>query len=106
MSEHSFNRESLSPEEAKAIEARASFKVYVAEVGLEVADELFKNADDRKEKGLKGITVPSTDNSIWLSIDEEVSFRVGDYGPYIIPMDTAKAVMYEMKLEADAQPEV
>lgn len=99
MNEQSFSGESLSPEEAKALEVRASFKVYVSEIGLEVAENLFKSADRNKDEGRRGITVPSTDSSIWMAIDEEVSFRVGDYGPYVIPMDTAKAVLYEMNQE-------
>lgn len=94
------NREPQPPsKEDLAMEARAAFKGFIDMVGVDTIEDIIVSAQQVKERGQKGVTVPSEDGSYWITADDDVSFRVGDYGPFIIEMDTALATIAEIRKE-------
>ncbi len=92
--------EPFNPEEAQYNEARAAFKGYLAAIGVEVVQDIIDAGLANQEKGRRGITVPTEDGSSFITVNETVSFQAGDYGPYRIHMDTAKAAIAEVREEA------
>lgn len=97
-----FERSSPTSQE-RALEARAVFKGFLDFAGVELIDDAIKTAERNQEIGLKGVTIPSEDHSFMLVVDEGgVSFTVEEWGPYHVPLDTAKLVVIEKREENTA----
>ncbi len=94
----------IDPERARALRARAAFKGFLGEVGINLVVGAMKEAERQQEIGLRGLTMPTEDHSIMLAVDaNRVSFSIGDWQDQV-PLDTAIAAIAEMRAEAESQP--
>lgn len=90
-----------SPEEVEAmrlLEARSYFSSFTEQfVGAEEMGRLIDKAEANQEKGLRGVTLPSEDHKTQLVIEDgKVSFKGDGWGPFNVPIDTAKQVVVEL----------
>lgn len=89
-------------QEAKAFEARAAFKGLLQAMGVEIVEDAIRASRENQEQGLKGITIPSEDHSLMLTINEAgVSFSIDEWRDYKVPTDTAIAAIAEMRTELE-----
>lgn len=96
---------SSEEERAKAEEARAAFKGYIDYVGAETVGDALRAAEKNMNEGKNGVSIVDEKHSSMLVIDEDgVSFSVKEFGGFVIPIDTAKAALWEVQLEKADKP--
>lgn len=86
-------------EELRVTEVLAAFKGFASFVGPEEMAKILDTAESNKALGLKGVTIPSDDGSFWVTIDEQVSFAIDGFGPYILEIDEAQQALGELRQE-------
>ena len=85
---------------SRRLERKLALKGFIADrIGVEEFEALMATAQSHREQGLNGVTLPTEDNTGWVTIDEQVSFRVGDYGPYAVPMEVVTELVHELHEE-------
>ena len=98
---------SPSPEDRvreRELEARAYFKGFAEQLGLDLIDDVIGKSEERQNQGLRGVTMPSEDRRVFLLVEDgKVSFKADDWGPYNVPIDTAKIVIIELREEQKKQ---
>ena len=78
--------------EAREEKTAMAFLRYAEIIGPALMGEILDAGERHKLDGLKGITVPADDGSHWITVGKEVSFKVYEDGPYVLPVDTARGI--------------
>lgn len=74
------------------------FMDIVRTVGPKTMKLVFNIADDTDTHGPEGITSSSEDTSYTISLnDENISFRLNKFGPFILPMFRARELVKQTK---------